>query len=86
MKKQYGLGQADGTSSLFDILAEISCMESEIGIGILPLIGCGFTVFTIQPLEKNQYKISSKKYCDRFEIKKLTQYLKDAGFSHFEEK
>lgn len=31
MKKQYGLGQADGTSSLFDILAEIFCMESEIG-------------------------------------------------------
>ncbi len=82
MKKQY----TDRTNSSFDILAEISCMESEIGIGILPLIGCGFTVFTIQPLEKNQYKISSKKYCDRFEIKKLTQYLKDAGFSHFEEK
>jgi len=82
MKKQY----TDRTNSSFDILAEISCMESEIGIGILPIIGCGFTVFTIQPLEKNQYKISSKKYCDRFEIKKLTQYLKDAGFSHFEEK
>ena len=82
MKKQY----TDRTNSSFDILAEISCMESEIGIGILPLIGCGFTVFTIQPLEKNQYKISSKKYCDSFEIKKLTQYLKDAGFSHFEEK
>jgi len=65
----------------------LSQKDTEKSLNTLSIpVGCGFTVFTIQPLEKNQYKISSKKYCDRFEIKKLTQYLKDAGFSHFEEK